>query len=70
MPCTLRQFRRLPAFCSLTYQRGQAEGHDTVWNLSLSGRRFSDAVPLQIGEVCSLTVDLPAQDDARTRRQS
>ncbi len=35
------------------------EGHGTVWNLSLTGWRFSGNLPLRIGEVCSLTVTLP-----------
>jgi hypothetical protein len=29
-----------------------------VWNLSLTGWRFSGNLPLRIGEVCSLTVNL------------
>jgi len=32
--------------------------HGTVWNLSLTGWRFSGNLPLRIGEVCSLTVNL------------
>jgi len=35
------------------------EGHGTVWNLSLTGWRFSGNLPLRIGEVYSLTVTLP-----------
>jgi hypothetical protein len=35
------------------------EGHGTVWNLSLTGFRFCGNLPLRVGEVCSLTVDLP-----------
>ena len=38
------------------------EGHGTVWNLSLTGWRFSGNLPLRIGEVCSLTVNLPPQE--------
>jgi hypothetical protein len=33
-----------------------------VWNLSLTGWRFSGNLPLRIGEVCSLTVNLPTQE--------
>ena len=42
----------------MTYQTGLFEGHGTVWNLSLTGWRFSGNLPLRIGEVCSLTVNL------------
>lgn len=61
MPFTIRQFRRLPACCSITYQRGDNEGLGTVWNFSVSGFRFSGDLPLDIGETCSLTVTLPNQ---------
>ena len=37
---------------------GLFEGHGTVWNLSLTGWRLSGDLPLRIGEVCSLTVNL------------
>jgi hypothetical protein len=47
--------------CPVTYQCGLFEGHGTVWNLSLTGWRFSGDLPLRIGEVCSLTVNLPTQ---------
>jgi hypothetical protein len=30
-----------------------------VWNVSLTGWRFSGNLPLLLGEVCSLTVTLP-----------
>jgi len=29
-----------------------------VWNLSLTGWRFSGDLPLRVGDVCSLTVNL------------
>ena len=61
MPFTIRQFRRLPVFCSVIYHRGHDEGYGTVWNLSISGCRFSGDLPLNIGDVCSLTVSLPTQ---------
>jgi hypothetical protein len=50
MPFTIRQFRRLPTCCPVTYHRGQADGSGTVGNLSVSGFRFSGDVPLEIGE--------------------
>jgi hypothetical protein len=50
MPFTIRQFRRLPTCCPVTYHRGQAEGSGRAWNLSVSGFRFSGDVPLEIEE--------------------
>ena len=52
-------YRRLPVWCPLTYQCGLFEGHGAVWNLSLTGWRFSGNLPLRIGKACSLTVNLP-----------
>ena len=59
MPFTLRPYRRFPVSCPVTYKTGSVEAHGTVWNLSLTGWRFSGNLALRIGEVCSLTVDLP-----------
>jgi len=59
MPFTIRPHRRFPVCCPVTYQTGLFEGHGTVWNLSLTGWRFSGNLPLRIGKVCSLTVILP-----------
>lgn len=58
MHFTIRPYRRVPVYCPVTYQTGLFEGHGTVWNLSLTGWRFSGNLPLRIGEVCSLTVNL------------
>jgi len=58
MPFTIRPYPRFPAYCPVTYQTGLFEGHGTVWNLSLTGWRLSGDLPLRIGEVCSLTVNL------------
>ena len=58
MPFTVRPYGRIPACCPVTYQRGLFEGHGTVWNVSLTGWRFSGNLPLRVGEVCSLTVNL------------
>ena len=59
MPFSIRPYRRFPACCPITYHCGDFEGHGTVWNLSLTGWRFSGNLPLLIGDVCSLTVILP-----------
>jgi len=61
MRFSIRPFRRFPVYCPVTYQCGLFEGHGTVWNLSLAGWRFSGNLPLRVGEVCSLTVNLPTQ---------
>src|SRR4029077_12184725 len=61
MPFLIRPSRRFPVCCPVTYQCGDFEGHGTVWNVSLTGWRFSGNLPLRIGEVCSLTVNLPTQ---------
>ncbi|HEV8325840.1 MAG TPA: PilZ domain-containing protein [Nitrospiraceae bacterium] len=58
MPFSIRPSRRFPVCCPITYHCGLFEGHGTVWNLSLTGWRFSGNLPLRIGEVCSLTVNL------------
>jgi hypothetical protein len=58
MPFTVRPYRRFPICCPVTCQTGLFEGDGTVWNLSLTGWRFSGNLPLRIGEVCSLTVNL------------
>ena len=59
MPFLIRPSRRFPVCCPVTYHRTDFEGHGTVWNVSLKGWRFSGNLPLRIGEVCSLTVNLP-----------
>ena len=61
MPFLIRPSRRFPMCCPVTYQCGDFEGHGTVWNLSLTGWRFSGNLPLRVGEVCSLTVTMPSK---------
>ena len=41
MSFLIRPSRRFPVCCPVTYQCGIFEGHGTVWNLSLTGWRFS-----------------------------
>jgi hypothetical protein len=38
------------------------QGHGTVWNFSLSGWKLSGDVPLQVGQTCSLTANLPNEE--------
>jgi hypothetical protein len=64
MSFSIRPYRRSPVQCSVTYNAELFQGHGTVWNLSLAGWRVSVNLPLRIGEVCSLTVNLPTQQRA------
>jgi len=61
MPFTLRLYQRFPVHCSVTYHAGTFQGQGTIWNFSLSGWKLSGDVPLQVGQTCSLTVNLPNQ---------
>ena len=61
MPFAIRPYRRMPVCCPVTYQTGDFEGHGTVWNLSLTGCRFSGTLPLREGEFFSMTVTLPSE---------
>ena len=58
MSFIVRTFRLFPVCCPVTYQTGLFEGRGAASNLSLSGWRFSGDLPLRVGEVCSLTVNL------------
>ena len=59
MPFTVRPDRRFPVQCFVKYHIGSFTGMGTVWNLSLSGWRFSGDVPMRPGELLSLNVTLP-----------
>ena len=59
MPFTIRPFRRFPVQCAVTYNAGPFQGQGSVWNLSCTGWRFSDDVPMRRGEPLSLTVTMP-----------
>ena len=61
MPFSIRPSRRFPVCCPVTYHYTDFEGHGTVWNLSLTSWRVSGNLRLRIGEVCSLTVNLPSE---------
>ena len=59
---TLRLYQRFPVHGSVTYHAGQFQGQGTVWNFSLSGWKLSGDVPLQVGQTCALTVNLPIDE--------
>ena len=63
MPFSIRPCRRSPTHCSVTYHVGPFQGQGTVWNLSLNGWKLSGDVPLRVGETCSLTVNLPFEEN-------
>lgn len=62
MAFTLRLYQRYPIHCSVMYNAGPLQGQGTVWNLSLSGWKLSGDLPLQVGQLCSLTVNLPNEE--------
>jgi PilZ domain len=62
MPFSLRPFRRFPVHCAATYHAGTFRGQGTVWNFSMSGWKLSGDVPPQVGQTCSLTVNLPIEE--------
>lgn len=65
MPFVLRPHSRLPVCCPMTYEVGHSKGKGTVWDISISGFRFSTDSLLQPGQVCSLTVELPNNETIR-----
>jgi hypothetical protein len=62
MPFMVRLYQRFPVYCSVTYHAGLFQGQGTVWNFSLSGWKLSGDVPLQVGQTCALTVNLPIEE--------
>ena len=61
MPFSVRPHRRFPVR-SVTYHAGLFQGQGTVWNFSLNGSKLSGDVPLQVGQTCALTVNLPIEE--------
>jgi hypothetical protein len=61
-PFTLRRYQRFPVYCTVTYHAGLIQSQGTIWNFSLSGWKLSGDVPLQVGQTCSLTVNLPIDE--------
>ena len=62
MPFAIRSHRRFSVYCSVTYHAGLFQGQGTLWNFSLSGWKLSGDVPLQVGQMCALTVNLPIDE--------
>ena len=63
MPFAIRSHRRFSVYGSVTYHAGLFQGQGTIWDLSLSGWKLSGDVPLQVGQTCSLTVNLPIEEN-------
>jgi hypothetical protein len=63
MPFSLRLYQRFPVYCSVTYHADLLQGQGTIWNFSLIGWKLSGDVPLQVGQTCSLTVNLPIEEN-------
>ena len=62
MPFIIRSYRRFPVQCPVSYNAGASQGLGTVWNFSVNGWKLSGDVPLQVGQMCSLTVNLPNEE--------
>ena len=62
MPFIIRPYRRFPVHCPVSYNDGTAQGLGTVWNFSVNGWKLSGDLPLQVGQMCSLTVNLPNEE--------
>ena len=63
MSFSIRPDRRFPVCGPVTYHVGLREGDGLLWNLSVSGWRFSGDVPLRVGQTCPLMVTVPDQED-------
>ena len=59
MPFSIRPFRRFSVQCSATYYTGPFQGQGIVWNISCTGWRLSDDLPMRPGGPLSLSVTLP-----------
>ena len=69
MAFTIRPYRRFPVECIVKYRIGSYTGTGTVWNLSLSGWRFSGDLPMRRGEILSLNVTLPNEQRIKIGRK-
>jgi hypothetical protein len=54
--------RRSLVHCAVAHNAGLFQGQGPVWNFSLSEWKLSGDVPLQVGQTCSLTVNLPIEE--------
>jgi hypothetical protein len=59
MPFSIRPYRRFPLCCPVTYHAGLSKGSGTVWNVSMTGWRFSGDLLLRIGQSFPMIVTLP-----------
>ena len=61
MSFSIRPDRRFPVCCPVAYHAGLSQGQGMIWNISVNGWRLSGDVPLQVGQSCPLTINLPDQ---------
>ena len=59
MAFVLRPYRHFPVVIPETYENWSQEGQGIVWNLSSAGWRLSGDLPLEIGDICSLSMTPP-----------
>ena len=59
MPFSIRPDRRFPVCCPVAYHAGLSQGQGMIWNISVNGWRLSGDVPLQVGQSCPLTINVP-----------
>lgn len=67
MPYVVHSYRRFPVVSPVTYEHWFREGKGIVWNLSPTGWRLSGTLPLQLRDVCSLTVMLSTNKPSQGR---
>ena len=58
MPFVLRPYRRIQVVSPVTYEHWWRAGEGIVWNFSPTGWRLSGNLPLEPGDICSMTVML------------
>lgn len=63
MPFSIRSSQRFPVQYAASYHVGPSQGQGTVRDFSSSGWKLSGDVPLQVGQTCSLTVNLPNEEN-------
>ena len=65
MAFVLRHYRRCPVVSPATYEHWLRDGEGIVSNLSPTGWCLSGNLPLERGDICSLTVLLPTNKSVK-----